>query len=206
MEYNTERTKLNFPEYGRHIQQMVNYLKTIKDKDERTKEAYSVIEIMANMSPQIKDADDYKNKLWDHLFIIANFDLDVNAPYPVPKIEEFNKKPNKIEYLTGNLRFRHYGKIIEEMINRVVTYEDGEEKDALINIILNQMKKSYLIWNKNTVKDETIIKDFNTMAKQKIIVSNDYELNEFKHLTTVKKHHNNNNNNNNRKRKFYKKR
>ncbi len=204
MEYNTERKKLNFPEYGRHIQQMVNYLKTIKDKEERTKEAHSVIAIMANMSPQIKEAEDYKNKLWDHLFIIADFDLDVDSPYPIPKIEEFNNKPNKIEYSTGNLKFRHYGKILEEMINRVTTYEEGEEKEALINIILNQMKKSYLLWNKNTVKNETIIKDFNIMAKQKIIIPEDYELNEFKNLTTTKKH--NNNNSNNRKRKFYKKR
>lgn len=207
MEYNTERKKLNFPEYGRHIQNMVNYLKTIENKEERTKEAHSVIEVMANMTPQIKDAEDYKNKLWDHLFIIADFDIDIDSPYEIPKIEEFNNKPNKIEYLSGKLKFRHYGKILEEMIGRVNDYEDGEEKDALINVILNQMKKSYLLWNKNTVKDETIIKDFTIISNSSIKMPENIELQEFKNLKVQKKYTNTNNNKNNRRqRKFIRKR
>ena len=118
MDYNTQRKKLQLPEYGRNIQTMVDYLLTIQDRDKRTEQAYAVIDVMGNLNPQLRDVPDFRHKLWDHLAIMSDFSLDIDAPYPLPEREILHKKPEKIPYSTGNIGARHYGKSVEKMVER----------------------------------------------------------------------------------------
>ncbi len=170
MDYNTSRKKLIIPEYGRHVQEMVEHLKTIEDKDERNKNAKAVIQIMGNLMPHLRDIQDFKHKLWDQLFIMADFDLDIDSPYELPTRETIQAKPDRLPYNETKVRFKHYGRSIEMMITKAIEFEEGEEKEALISIILNHMKKSYLHWNSNAVRDKTIIKEFNILSNGKIVL------------------------------------
>ena len=170
MDYNTSRKKLIIPEYGRHIQEMVEHLRTIEDKEERNKNAKAVIQIMGNLMPHLRDIQDFKHKLWDQLFIMADFDLDIDSPYELPTRETIQAKPERLPYNNSKLRFKHYGRSIDLMIKRATEFEEGEEKEALINIILNHMKKTYLHWNSSAVRDTTIIKEFNILAEGKIVL------------------------------------
>lgn len=173
MEYNTSLKKLVLPEYGRHLQRMVNFTKTIEDRDKRNQAAQSIIQIMGNMNPHLRDINDFKHKLWDHLAIMADFDLDIDSPYPIPARETFEEKPATVPYSQGRMKYRHFGKIIEEMIRVAANMDDEEKKQILINIIINHMKKSFLMWNKDTVTDETILAAFRDISDGKIEVSLD---------------------------------
>lgn len=168
MEYNTSRNKLVLPEYGRNIQKMVKLTKAEPDKDKKKKMIQAIIAIMGNMNPHLRDIADFKHKLWDHLAMISEFDLDLDSPYELPEIETLNAKPEKVPYNTKNAKFKHYGQTIEKMVKAAVDMEDGELKNILIQLIANHMKKSYLTWNKEAVADEHIFKDLKTLSEGKI--------------------------------------
>jgi len=163
-DYNTQRKRMALPEYGRNVQKMVDHIKTIQDRDERNRAAKTIIQIMGNLNPQIRDIGDFKHKLWDHLAIIADFDLDIDSPFTPPEIAKFIEKPKQVPYKQGDIRYLHYGRIIELMIDAASEMEDGEEKEYLTNLIVNQMKKSYITWNRGQVSDEVIIGDMKLLS------------------------------------------
>ncbi|MCF8335234.1 MAG: DUF4290 domain-containing protein [Bacteroidales bacterium] len=170
MEYNTSRKQLILPEYGRNIQKLVEYCKTIKDKEKRNKMAQAIIDIMGNMYPHFRDIADFKHKLWDHLQMMAEYELDIDSPYEAPPKETFRSEPDPVPYNNKEIKYKHYGKVIERLIQKASEFEEGEEKNALIETIGNQMKKNYLIWNKDTVSDEQIFKDMEELSGGKIKV------------------------------------
>lgn len=172
MEYNTSLPRLIIPEYGRNVQKMVDYVLTIEDREERNKQAQNLIEIIGNLNPQVRDVPDFKHKLWDHLFIMSDFRLDVDSPYPKPARETFMEKPEQVPYPANNRRYRHYGNVIRKMIEYAVQQEPGEYKEKLKIAIANHMKKTYLIWNKDTVDDEVILKEMNELAEGKLTLEN----------------------------------
>ncbi len=173
MDYNTSRRPLILPEYGRNVQKLVEHLMTIEDDKERNRMAGTIINIMGNMNPHLRDINDFKHKLWDHLIIMSNFQVDIDTPYPKPTKEILFTKPNPIPYNTNEITYRHFGRIIEQLIKKAIEFEDGDEKDALIEIIANHMKKSYLMWNKETVSDETIFEALKTLSDGKIDMLNE---------------------------------
>ena len=156
LEYNTEREHLIIPEYGRHIQKMVNQAVAMEDREERNKCAKSIIAVMGNLNPHLRDVPDFQHKLWDQLFMISDFKLDVDAPYPKPSPEELSERPEPLAYPQNFPKYRFYGNNIKRMIDVAVKWEDGDKKDALVMTIANHMKKSFLSWNKDTVEDQVI--------------------------------------------------
>jgi hypothetical protein len=179
-DYNTSRNKLILPEYGRNIQKMVEHILTIPDRDERNRLAQAVIIIMGNMNPHLRDINDFKHKLWDHLAIMANFQLDIDFPYEIPQPEEFAEKPRRVSYNTNEIRYRHYGRIVESLIKEAVKLPDGDDKDTLTKLIANHMKKSYLAWNRDSVTDETIFNDLYELSGRKLSVKEGLKLSEQK--------------------------
>ena len=181
-DYNSSRKKLVLPEYGRNIQKMVNHIKTIEDREERNKAARTVIAVMGNLNPHLRDVQDFKHKLWDHLAIIADFDLDIDSPYEWPERESLESKPNKVAYNQHSIKKKHYGRSITLMIDKAVELEDGEEKQDLVRMIAYHMKKSYLTWNREAVSDEEIFADLNTLSGGKLEISEELKLPETKEI------------------------
>lgn len=181
-DYNTQRKRMVLPEYGRNVQKMIDHIKTIEDRDERNRAARTIISIMGNLNPQIRDVGDFRHKLWDHLALIADFDLDIDSPYPIPEPEKFEEKPKTIPYQQGNITFLHYGRIIELMIDAAAEMEDGEEKEYLTNLIVNQMKKAYITWNRSQVADEVIIENLKYLSKGKLKMTEGVRIREVKEL------------------------
>ncbi|MFZ0283447.1 MAG: DUF4290 domain-containing protein [Bacteroidales bacterium] len=167
-DYNTQRKRMALPEYGRNVQKMVDHIKTIENRDERNRAAKTIIQIMGNLNPQIRDIGDFRHKLWDHLALIANFDLDIDSPFPPPEASKFVEKPKQIPYQHGGIRYLHYGRIIQLMIAAASEMDDGEEKEYLTTLIVNQMKKSYITWNRSQVSDEVIIGDMKLLSGGKL--------------------------------------
>jgi len=167
-DYNTQRKRMALPEYGRNVLKMIEHIKSIKDEEERNRAAKTIIQIMGNLNPNLRDVTDFKHKLWDHLMIIADFNLDIDAPYPAPDKQKLVAKPNKVPYHNGEIKYAHYGQIVQLLINAAAEMEEGEEKDYLTNLILNQMKKDYLTWNKGQVADDLIIRDMSDMSKGRL--------------------------------------
>lgn len=163
MEYNTQKKKLLLPEYGRNIQKMVDYLLTIEDREERTRAAKTVIDVMGNLYPHLRDVPDFRHKLWDHLAIMSNFSLDIDTPYPLPSIEKLHEKPEKLEYNNHHIKYKHYGLLTEKLIQKIKETDDPELKRVLTVLTANHMKKSFLTWNKDSVEDEQIYNDINTL-------------------------------------------
>jgi hypothetical protein len=156
MEYNTKQKRLPLPEYGRSVQKMVDHALTIENREERQRCAETIVRIMRSMFP---DLPDQERKLWDHLAIMSDFKLDIDYPCEVIKPEEFHVAPERIPYRNSEIRNRHYGRIVEEMIAHAMTLEEGEERDCFIELLLTQMKKNYIAWNKDGVEDRKIIED-----------------------------------------------
>lgn len=181
-DYNTQRKRMALPEYGRNVQKMIDHIKTIDDRAERNRAARTIIQIMGNLNPHLRDVGDFKHKLWDHLALIADFELDIDSPYPVPEKVKFVEKPNQVGYTQGNIRFLHYGHIIELMIEAAAKMEDGDEKEHLTTLIVNQMKKAYITWNRSQVADEVIINDLKTLSKGKLKVTEGVRILEVKEL------------------------
>ena len=165
MEYNTELPHLIISEYGRNIQKMIDHAMSINDRDERNKVARAIIDVMGQLNPHLRDVADFKHKLWDHLFVISKFQLDVDSPYPKPSRETFETKPDRVNYPSNHIRYKHYGKSIEKMIEKANAMEDGELKFAFVEAIANQMKKSYINWNKDSVTDDVILEQLGLLSK-----------------------------------------
>ena len=157
--YNSQLKKLALPEYGRNIQQMVDHCVTIEDREERTRCAYNIVRTMANLFPQLRNEPDYKHKLWDHLAIMSEFKLDIDYPYDVVKEESLDTPPQPISYKLEKIKMRQYGKTIERMIARAAEYPEGEEKEALVMLLANHMKKLITQISNEDVDDSKIFKD-----------------------------------------------
>ncbi|WP_462345391.1 DUF4290 domain-containing protein [Coprobacter fastidiosus] len=170
-DYNTQQKKLIMPEYGRNVQQMIDHCVSIEDREERTRCANTIINIMGNLFPHLRDVDDFKHKLWDHLAIMSDFKLDIDYPYEIIRKENLRTKPDRIPYTLTPIRYRHYGKTLERMIKKCEDYPDGPERDQLISLLANHMKKSFLTWNKEVVDDDKIFKDLREYSRGKIDLS-----------------------------------
>ncbi len=165
MEYNTSLPKMIIPEYGRNIQKMIDFAMSVSDREERNKVTRAIIDVMGQLNPHLRDVTDFKHKLWDHIFIISNFKLDVDSPYPKPTAETFQTKPDPVLYPSNDIRYKHYGKTVERIIAKGRAYPEGEEKNALVEQIANLMKRSYLTWNRDSVNDEVILKQLSELSQ-----------------------------------------
>lgn len=172
MEYNTTRNHLIMKEYGRHIQRMVEYLLTIENKDERQKNAYAVIELMGFLNPHLKNVEDFRHKLWDHLFLISDFNLDVDSPYPIPTRETLRAKPDRLAYPKKYPRFNHLGKNIEVVIDKALKEENPEKKQGFANAIAYYMKLTYSNWHKELMHDDAIQQELSTITKGELEFNN----------------------------------
>ena len=188
LEYNTQREKLIISEYGRHIQKMVDYAANLNDRVERQKMAEGIIDLMGELNPHLRDVDDFKHKLWDHLFIMSDFKLDVNSPYEKPELEKLYEKPEPLAYPNSKIRFNHYGKVVEMMILEACKMEEGELREKLTLAIANQMKKSYINWNRDSVEDKLIFKQLKQLSNGQLSLSENTEL---ASVAVIKKGNNN---------------
>ena len=169
--YNTQKKRLVLPEYGRSIQEMVDHCLTIEDRDERTRCAYSIINCMGKLFPKLNEEDDHHHKLWDHLAIMCDFKLDIDYPCEIVRPENLQSLPDKVPYTNQHIRYRHYGKDVELMIAKAVAMAPGEERDELVLLIANHMKKLLLAVNKDGVDDEKIFKDLAEYSHGEIILN-----------------------------------
>lgn len=174
--YNTERVTLHVPEYGRNVQKMVDYLKTIEVRDKRNEQARAVVKVMEILNPAVHLQEDYEHKLWDHLYIIAGFDLDIDSPYPAPAPESLHERPQVVPIKNKPIKATHYGRNIESIIDLIAETEDGEEKTAMIRSLAVYMRQQYLIWNKDSVADETIFQDIEKLSDYRIKVPEGLQL------------------------------
>jgi len=175
LEYNTERSHLIIPEYGRHFQKMVDHAVSIADKEERNKVAKAIISVMGNLQPHLRDVPDFQHKLWDQLFIMSDFKLDVDSPFPITSKEVLRKRPEPLEYPQNHPKYRFYGNNIKRMVDVAVKWEKGDLRDALEYAIANHMKKCYLNWNKDTVEDSAIFGHLKELSDGQIDLAPDGE-------------------------------
>ncbi|BCY29673.1 DUF4290 domain-containing protein [Flavobacterium okayamense] len=188
LEYNSLRKSLSIPEYGRHLHKLIDQVIEIKDRNERNKAAQYVISVMGNLNPHLRDVPDFQHKLWDQLFIMSDFKLDVDSPYPIPSREELHQRPERLAYPQNFPKYRFYGNNIKYMIDVALKWEDGEMKNALILVIANHMKKCYLSWNKETVEDEVIFEHLLELSDGKInLAKTNEELSNTQNLMKVNK-------------------
>ena len=170
LEYNTERAKLRMPEYGRNVLKMVEDVMAIPDREARSRQARAVVKVMELLNPQVHQEENWEQKLWDHLFIISDFKLDVDSPYPMPKAEELETRPMSIPLKNKPVKATHYGRNIESIIDLIASQEDGEQKTAMIRSLAIYMRQQYLIWNKDSVADDTIFQDIEKLSDYRIKV------------------------------------
>jgi hypothetical protein len=163
-EYNTQRSGIILKEYGRNVQKLVDYIRTVPDKEKRTAMAYTLIDLIKQLNPAVKDQPENPQRMWDDLYIIANFDLDINAPYPVPTEEILNKKPMKMLYPQSDVRFKHYGKNIESLVREALKKEAPEDREEAVIYLGKLMKTFYSAWNKEALDDSVILKDIKNMS------------------------------------------
>lgn len=175
--YNTERVRLYIPEYGRNVQKMVEYLKTIEDREKRNQQARAVIKVMEIINPAVKLQENFEHKLWDHLHIISGFSLDVDSPYPAPAPESLNERPLPVEHEIRPIKAVHYGRNIESVIELIASLEDGDVKTEMIRSLAIYMRQQYLTWNKDNVADATIFQDIEKMSDYRIHVPEGMTLN-----------------------------
>ncbi|MCM1176383.1 MAG: DUF4290 domain-containing protein [Bacteroidales bacterium] len=174
--YNTERKSLKLPEYGRNVQKMIEYVRSIPDRDKRNEQARAVVKVMETLNPQVHLQEDYEHKLWDHLHIISGFDLDIDSPYPVPVEAEMLTPPAVVPIKKKPIKATHYGRNIESIIDLIAETEDGESKTAMIRSLAIYMRQQYLIWNKDSVADETIFQDIEKLSDYRIKVPEGIQL------------------------------
>ena len=202
LRYNTSRNKLIIPEYGRHIHEMINQTCEIKDKEERNKSARAIIGVMGNLNPHLRDVSDFQHKLWDQLFIMSNFKLDVECPFEKPDKRILEERPETLHYPQNYPKYRFYGNNIKNMIDAAIKWEDNDLKDALVYNIANHMKKCFLNWNKDTVEDKLILDHLKELSNDELKVKSELlPLTETAFLLKVKSRNGNGPRNNNKQRK-----
>lgn len=175
-DYNSTRPKLILAEYGRNVQNMVDYICTLPTKEERNRYAQVVIEMMGFLNPHLRDVADFKHKLWDHLHIISNFQIDVDSPYPKPDPEKLHPKPELLAYPQHKIRYKHYGHTVENMIDRAKKIKDEAKRIAMTESIANFMKMAYVTWNKDSVTDEAILNDLHELSGGELKVGPNFVL------------------------------
>ena len=176
LSYNTEKKKIIISEYGRNIQEMIQYLTEIPDRAKRTETAEFIVSVMEQMNPQVTESSDYKHKLWDHMHIISDFKLDVDSPYEVPTVEGQISRPRHVDYQNNNIRFGHYGQYVVKMIKAASEIEDEETRNAVALSIANQMEREYVEWNRNVINDLVVIEDLYSISDGKISLPDDTRL------------------------------
>jgi hypothetical protein len=168
-QYNTQQKKMALPEYGRSIQNMVDHAVTIADPEERQRCANTIINIMGNMFPHLRDVPDFKHKLWDHLAIMSDFKLDITYPYELIRKDNLNTKPDFIPYTSSEkISYRHYGRTLEMLIRKAAELEDGDEKNNLVALLCNHMRKNYVAWNKDNIDEQKIADDLRELSGGKL--------------------------------------
>lgn len=175
LEYNSERSHLIIPEYGRHLQKLIDQATEIEDREERNKAAKYIISVMGSLNPHLRDVLDFQHKLWDQLFIMSDFKLDVDSPYPIPSKDILTQKPDRLKYPQNFPKYRFYGNNIKYMIDVANSWEESDLKNALVLVIANHMKKCYLSWNKDTVTDEVIFEHLLELSGGKLNLSKSNE-------------------------------
>ena len=201
LRYNTSRKQLIIPEYGRHIHEMINQTCEIKDKEERNKSARAIIGVMGNLNPHLRDVPDFQHKLWDQLFIMSNFKLDVDCPFEKPDKKILEERPETLHYPQNYPKYRFYGNNIKNMIDAAIKWEDNDLKDALVYNIANHMKKCFLNWNKDTVEDKLILDHLKELSNDELKVKSELlPLTETAFLLKVKSRNGNGPRNNNKQR------
>ena len=176
MEYNTTREKLILPEYGRNVQNMISHAMEIKDREERNRATQAIIEVMGQLNPHLRDVDDYRHKLWTHLFLMSDFKLDVDSPYETPKPEVLNERPDQMSYPSGKIKFGHYGKYTEQLLKKAAEIDDPEVKDSFKMAMANFMKKQYLVHNNGAVENHVIAENLNELSNGDLTVDNPDDL------------------------------
>ena len=198
MEYNTARPKMLIPEYGRNVQKMVDYAVTITDREERNKVANAIINVMGELKQHLRDDEDYRHKLWTHLFIMSDFKLDVDSPYPIPNKDNINVKPDKMPSPKQKIKFGHYGKSVEKLIDVACEMPEGDEKIALIKVIANMMKKFHLMYHTNSIDESVIMLHLEKLSDGKLKLDDlSFFIDTREILKVVGTNRNNNNNNKN---------
>ncbi len=187
LEYNTQRGTMLIAEYGRNVQKMVEMTLLIEDREKRTLAAQNIVNVMALLNPQVREVADYKHKLWDHLFIISDFKLDVDSPFPVPEKAAIKARPKPIAYPTSEIRYKYYGKVMENMIRHIASMEDSPTKIQITQNLANFMKMSYLTWNKDTVDDSTIFSHLGEISKGNMMVDDSIKLNHTAEILAMNK-------------------
>ena len=176
LEYNTQRPHLRVPGYGRNIQKMINHALAIKDIEERNKIAHAIVSVMGQVNPQLKEIEDLNHKLWTHLFLISDFELEVDSPYPKPSASTFTDKPEVIGYPDNKIRYNHYGIAVQEMLKVIGEFEEGDKKDYLAGLMVNLMKRSYLTWNRESVENELITNQLTELSGGTIKLPENFEI------------------------------
>jgi hypothetical protein len=183
LEYNSARTLMIIPEYGRHVQKLVDNCLALETKEERNEMALAIVDVMGNLQPHLRDVPDFKHKLWDQLYIMSDFKLDAESPYPIPSREELQEKPERLPYPKYASKYRYYGNNIQTMIDVALSWEEGDKREALVYTIANHMKKCYLNWNKDTVDDAVIFKHLYDLSGGEFdLRDSDEDLSESKNL------------------------
>ena len=174
MEYNTQREQLKIADYGRNVVKMIDYARQLNTREERTRMANVIVDVMAQLNPKIKERTDYRHILWDHLMIMANYDFDVDSPYPINREETENFHPHRIALHNSSIRYRHYGRALEDMIRAVAAMPEGEERDTLTVQIAQTMKRQYLQWNRDTVDDDVITSQLTSLSEGQLHLPDDF--------------------------------
>jgi len=176
MDYNSSRSKLVMKEYGRHVQRIVENCMKEKDREKRNQFAREIVELMGQLNPHLRNVEDFRHKLWDHLFIMSDYQLDVDSPYPIKKREEIEKKPAHIGYPQSRIKYKHYGKNVEALVEKAIETKDSEKQAAFNQCIGNFMKLVYQNWSKDEVNDETIKNDLRLLSKGKLQLTDDQDI------------------------------
>lgn len=174
MEYNTDQPIMNISEYGRNVHRMIEYCCTIADREERNRCARTIVKVMGILNPTLKEYADFEHKLWDHLFIISNYQLDVDSPFPKPEPEAFRSKPEALKYPQGNIRFKHYGKNLEALIQKARTEADPKNRQIFTEQLAQLMKKHYLNWNRDSVNDQLIVQQLEMLSEGDLKVAENF--------------------------------
>ena len=193
MDYNSNRNKFVLKEYGRHVQKIVEACVEVKDRDKRNIFAKELIELMGQLNPHLRNVEDFRHKLWDHLFIMSDYKLDVDSPYPIKDRAEIEKRPKRLPYPQSRIKYKHYGKNVETLVAKAIHTEDPEKQAGFTQCIGNFMKLVYQNWSKENVNDETIKNDLRLLSKGALVISDEQDINSLSRANRQKKRPEDNN-------------